>query len=99
MSGDLGAGKSTLARGLIRTIADDNGYEVPSPTFTIVQSYPELRLPVSHVDLYRLSSADELDELGLDEALDDGAVLVEWPERGADALPAVKLARDAARRG
>ncbi len=91
LSGDLGAGKSTLARGLIRTIADDNGYEVPSPTFTIVQSYPELRLPISHVDLYRLSSADELDELGLDEALDDGAVLVEWPERGADALPASSL--------
>ncbi len=91
LSGELGAGKSTLARGLIRTIADDNGYDVPSPTFTIVQSYPELRLPISHVDLYRLSSADEIDELGLDEALDDGAVLVEWPERGADALPAPNL--------
>ncbi|MBZ9656949.1 tRNA (adenosine(37)-N6)-threonylcarbamoyltransferase complex ATPase subunit type 1 TsaE [Phyllobacterium lublinensis] len=91
LSGDLGAGKSTLARGLIRTIADDNGYEVPSPTFTIVQSYPELRLAVSHVDLYRLSSAEELDELGLDEALDDGVVLVEWPERGAEALPQPSL--------
>jgi N-acetylmuramate 1-kinase len=91
LSGDLGAGKSTLARGLIRTIADDNGYEVPSPTFTIVQSYPELRLPVSHVDLYRLSSADELDELGLDEALEDGAVLVEWPERAQGALPTPSL--------
>jgi tRNA threonylcarbamoyl adenosine modification protein YjeE len=91
LSGDLGAGKSTLARGLIRTIADDNGYEVPSPTFTIVQSYPELRLPVSHVDLYRLASADELDELGLDEALEDGAVLVEWPERAGSALPKSSL--------
>jgi tRNA threonylcarbamoyl adenosine modification protein YjeE len=87
LSGDLGAGKSTLARGLIRTIADDNCYEVPSPTFTIIQSYPELRLPVSHADLYRLSSADEIDELGLDEALEDGVVLVEWPERGEGALP------------
>ncbi|WP_163414094.1 tRNA (adenosine(37)-N6)-threonylcarbamoyltransferase complex ATPase subunit type 1 TsaE, partial [Escherichia coli] len=69
-SGDLGAGKSTLVRGLIRTIANDSAYEVPSPTFTIVQSYPELRLPISHVDLYRLSSSEEIDELGLDEALE-----------------------------
>ncbi|HMF67223.1 MAG TPA: tRNA (adenosine(37)-N6)-threonylcarbamoyltransferase complex ATPase subunit type 1 TsaE [Phyllobacterium sp.] len=87
LSGDLGAGKSTLARGMIRTIADDNGYDVPSPTFTIVQSYPELRLPISHVDLYRLSTADEVDELGLDEALEDGAVVVEWPERAEGVLP------------
>jgi tRNA threonylcarbamoyl adenosine modification protein YjeE len=86
LSGDLGAGKSTLARGLIRTIANDSAYEVPSPTFTIVQSYPELRLPISHVDLYRLSSGEEVDELGLDEALEDGAVLVEWPERAGGAL-------------
>ncbi|MGH6861148.1 MAG: tRNA (adenosine(37)-N6)-threonylcarbamoyltransferase complex ATPase subunit type 1 TsaE [Phyllobacterium sp.] len=91
LSGDLGAGKSTLARGLIRTIAGDDAYEVPSPTFTLVQSYPDLRLPVSHVDLYRLSSAHEVDELGLDEALEDGIVLVEWPERGEGALPAAKV--------
>ncbi|MBA8877820.1 tRNA (adenosine(37)-N6)-threonylcarbamoyltransferase complex ATPase subunit type 1 TsaE [Phyllobacterium myrsinacearum] len=86
LSGDLGAGKSTLARGMIRTIANDSAYEVPSPTFTIVQSYSELRLPISHVDLYRLSSGEEVDELGLDEALEDGAVLVEWPERANGAL-------------
>ncbi|MBB3235885.1 tRNA (adenosine(37)-N6)-threonylcarbamoyltransferase complex ATPase subunit type 1 TsaE [Phyllobacterium endophyticum] len=94
LSGDLGAGKSTLARGLIRTIADDRDYEVPSPTFTIVQSYPDLRLPISHVDLYRLSSADEVDELGLDEALMEGAVVVEWPERaeGALARPSLSVA-------
>lgn len=91
LSGDLGAGKSTLARGLIRAIADDTDYEVPSPTFTIVQSYPELRVPVSHVDLYRLSSADEIDELGLDEALEDGVVLVEWPERAGQVLPTASL--------
>jgi N-acetylmuramate 1-kinase len=89
--GDLGAGKSTFARGLIRTIADDADYDVPSPTFTIVQSYPELRLPISHVDLYRLSTADEIDELGLDEALLDGVVLVEWPERADGFLPLVSL--------
>ncbi|MDR6631807.1 tRNA threonylcarbamoyl adenosine modification protein YjeE [Phyllobacterium sp. 1468] len=91
LSGDLGAGKSTLARGVIRAIANDPGYEVPSPTFTIVQSYPELRLPISHVDLFRLTSADEVDELGLDEALEDGAVIVEWPERAEGMLSASSL--------
>ena len=67
LSGDLGAGKTTLARGLIRAMAGDPGLDVPSPTFTLVQSY-ETRVPVHHFDLYRLSSPAELDELGLDEA-------------------------------
>lgn len=87
LKGDLGAGKSTLARAIIRTLADDEMYEVPSPTFTLVQSYPELRLPIAHADLYRLSSPEELDELGLDEALESGAVLVEWPQQGEGVLP------------
>ncbi|MGH6762175.1 MAG: tRNA (adenosine(37)-N6)-threonylcarbamoyltransferase complex ATPase subunit type 1 TsaE [Phyllobacterium sp.] len=91
LSGDLGAGKSTLARAFIRSIADDERLDVPSPTFTLVQSYPELRLPVSHVDLYRISSPEEIDELGLEEALDDGIVIVEWPEQGAGELPAPSL--------
>lgn len=86
LHGDLGAGKSTLARSLIRTLADDADLEVPSPTFTLVQSY-EARFPVHHFDLYRLSSADELDELGVDEMLEQGAALVEWPERAGDGLP------------
>ena len=86
LSGDLGAGKSTLARGIIRAIAGDGRLEVPSPTFTLVQSY-DLRVPVSHFDLYRLGSPDELDELGLDEILETGAALVEWPERAAGTLP------------
>lgn len=85
--GDLGAGKSTLARALIRALADDDGLEVPSPTFTLVQSYDLPRLTLAHFDLYRLSDADELDELGFDEALADGAVLVEWPDRAGDRLP------------
>ena len=84
--GDLGAGKSTLARALIRANADDDGLEVPSPTFTIVQSY-SLRFPVAHLDLYRLSDISELDELGIDEMLSDGVCLIEWPEIAASDLP------------
>ncbi|WP_439618633.1 tRNA (adenosine(37)-N6)-threonylcarbamoyltransferase complex ATPase subunit type 1 TsaE [Shinella sp.] len=87
LHGDLGAGKSTLARAIIRAIADDAMLEVPSPTFTLVQSY-DLRIPVAHFDLYRIADAAEIDELGFDEALSDGICLVEWPEKGSGALPA-----------
>ena len=86
LRGDLGAGKSSLARALIRAMTDDAGLDVPSPTFTLVQSY-EARVPVHHFDLYRLSAASELDELGFDEALAQGAALVEWPERAEAYLP------------
>ena len=87
LKGDLGAGKTTLARALIRALADDPDLDVPSPTFTLVQTY-EARLPVAHFDLYRLGSPAELDELGFDEAAADGVALVEWPERAGDRLPA-----------
>ena len=90
LSGDLGAGKSTLARALIRALADDATLDVPSPTFTLVQTYPG-RLPIHHFDLYRLGDASELDELGFDEALAEGAALIEWPERAVDRLPASTL--------
>jgi tRNA threonylcarbamoyladenosine biosynthesis protein TsaE len=77
--GDLGAGKTTLARGLLRGLGFDG--EVASPTFPIVLPYEELRVPVWHVDLYRIEDPAELDELGLDEAREGSALLVEWPER------------------
>jgi len=86
LSGDLGAGKSALARAVLRTLADDPALEVPSPTFTLVQSYGG-RLPAWHVDLYRIASPAELDELGLAEAQEGGVLLVEWPERAHDAWP------------
>ena len=85
LHGDLGAGKTSLARAIIRTLAGDRALEVPSPTFTLVQSYA-LRFPVQHVDLYRLADPQEVEELALSEALDDGVILVEWPERAPEAF-------------
>ncbi len=90
LSGGLGVGKTTFARALIRSLADDPDLEVPSPTFTLAQSYALGPVPVTHFDLYRLASPDELDELGLEEALGHGAALVEWPER-AGPLPGEPL--------
>ncbi|MGO7201679.1 tRNA (adenosine(37)-N6)-threonylcarbamoyltransferase complex ATPase subunit type 1 TsaE, partial [Rhizobium ruizarguesonis] len=91
LSGDLGAGKSSLARTILRAMADDEGLEVPSPTFTLVQSY-DLRIAVSHFDLYRLADPAELTELGFDEALQNGICLVEWPEMAESELPAERIA-------
>jgi tRNA threonylcarbamoyladenosine biosynthesis protein TsaE len=81
LAGDLGAGKTTLARGILQGLGFQG--EVPSPTFTIVQTYehPDMRLPLWHSDLYRLESAAEIEELGLYDVLSEGALLVEWPER------------------
>jgi len=79
LSGPLGAGKTALARAILRAAGHEG--EVPSPTFAIVQPYDELPLPVWHSDLYRLEDPAELEELGLDGILSDGALLVEWPER------------------
>jgi tRNA threonylcarbamoyladenosine biosynthesis protein TsaE len=80
--GPLGMGKSTLARGLIRALTTPDE-DVPSPTFTLVQFY-ESEPPVAHFDLYRLTRPEEAAEIGLDEALDEGCAIIEWPERLGD---------------
>ncbi|QNE31194.1 tRNA (adenosine(37)-N6)-threonylcarbamoyltransferase complex ATPase subunit type 1 TsaE [Sphingomonas sp. NBWT7] len=88
LEGALGAGKTSIARGLLAALGLEG--EAPSPTFAIVQPYapPETRLPVLHVDLYRLDDPAELDELGLNDAGYDSLLIVEWPDRaGDDAWP------------
>jgi N-acetylmuramate 1-kinase len=87
LSGDLGAGKTTFARALIRTLAGDENIEVPSPTFTFLQTYELPRFELVHADLYRLAGASELAELGFDDLPDGAVVLMEWPDRAAGFLP------------
>jgi tRNA threonylcarbamoyladenosine biosynthesis protein TsaE len=85
LSGPLGVGKTALIRAVIGALG--HGGEIPSPSFAIVQPYEDLSPPIWHVDLYRIESAEELAELGLD-SLDDSVLLVEWPERaGQGAWP------------
>jgi tRNA threonylcarbamoyl adenosine modification protein YjeE len=91
LSGDLGAGKTAFARALIRHLAGDPEVAVPSPTFTLMQVYELPRLTLAHADLYRLSGPDELAELGLDEIAATGVVLMEWPDRAGDRLPADRI--------
>jgi N-acetylmuramate 1-kinase len=82
LHGDLGAGKSVFARAFIQALAGEGTtIDVPSPTFTLIQTYEETRLPVAHIDLYRLSSSREAEELGLEELLKGHILLIEWPER------------------
>ncbi len=88
--GALGSGKSTLARGLIRALTRPDE-PVPSPTFTLIQTYDGPQFAIAHLDLYRLKSVREIEEIGLEEAIDEGAVLIEWPERLEGHLPADRL--------
>lgn len=90
LTGPLGAGKSTLARGLVRALTRPDE-DVPSPTFTLVQFYSGLHFPLAHFDLYRLTRPEEAFEIGLDDALEDGAAVIEWPERLGGDLPADRL--------
>lgn len=87
LSGPLGAGKTSIARGMLAALG--LAEEAPSPTFAIVQPYapPETQLPVMHVDLYRIEHPGEIDELGLDDAQADSVLMIEWPERAPGRWP------------
>jgi tRNA threonylcarbamoyladenosine biosynthesis protein TsaE len=91
LKGELGAGKTTLARGAVRAWTGDPNTEAPSPTFTLAQLYEGPKGQLWHMDLYRLNSPEEALEIGLEEALASGACLIEWAERLGPLLPADRM--------
>ena len=91
LSGDLGAGKTAAARAMIRYLAGDDAVEVPSPTFTLAQTYDLPPFPLIHADLYRVNDPLELEEIGLSPLPEGTVALIEWPERAPSALPADRI--------
>src|SRR4029079_6428962 len=91
LSGDLGPVKTTFARALIRFFAGDESIEVPSPTFTLTQTYVLPRFTLVHADLYRLSGPAELAEIGLDDSAEGSVLVIEWPDRAGALLPADRM--------
>lgn len=87
LQGQVGAGKSALARAIIRARLGNPAEDVPSPTFTLIQTYPHPQGDIWHCDLYRLSHPQEVIELGLDEAMETAICLIEWPDRLGDLSP------------
>ena len=91
LSGDLGAGKTTFARALVRAVLGEPALDVPSPTFALRQDYGGPGCTIVHFDLYRIADARELDELGFDETIGNAITVIEWPERAGDALPRERI--------
>jgi tRNA threonylcarbamoyladenosine biosynthesis protein TsaE len=89
--GDLGVGKSTFIRKIIQTLLKDDDAIVPSPTFTLIQTYESSKGPLCHADLYRLSHCDEIIEIGLLEMMQNTICFIEWPERLTDYLPPQRI--------
>ncbi len=91
LAGDLGAGKTTFARAMIRALMNNPDVEAPSPSFTLMQIYETESVRIVHADFYRIESGAELTGLGWEEEVDDAIVLIEWAERAPEALPADRL--------